>query len=160
MEKAESVKSTTVSNVAAALAETGLKGSSDWMRPKGRFNDSAFRHGEAVPTVLQMYQEKKQNLKLEDIVQTGYQGIVCVEAGGPTPGLGCAGRGIITALEKLEETGHMRYASRMLCFMMCSETLYAVDFLCRCEMDMRTRSLLLLLEKIWRFMQVRILLWR
>ena len=35
----------------------------------------------------------------------GYQGVICVEAGGPTPGLGCAGRGIITALEKLKETG-------------------------------------------------------
>ena len=34
-----------------------------------------------------------------------YQGVICVEAGGPTPGLGCAGRGIITALEKLKETG-------------------------------------------------------
>ena len=39
------------------------------------------------------------------MVQIGYGGVVCVEAGGPTPGLGCAGRGIITALEKLKETG-------------------------------------------------------
>ena len=39
------------------------------------------------------------------MVRTGYQGVICVEAGGPTPGLGCAGRGIITALEKLKETG-------------------------------------------------------
>ena len=42
---------------------------------------------------------------MEDMVRTGYQGVICVEAGGPTPGLGCAGRGIITALEKLKETG-------------------------------------------------------
>ena len=118
-------KSTTVSNVAAALAEQGLKVLQIGCDPKA---DSTIllRHGEEVPTVLQMYQEKKQNLKLEDIVKIGYKGIVCVEAGGPTPGLGCAGRGLITAL----------------------------------EMGMQTRSLLLHLEKIWRFMQVRILLWR
>ena len=97
-------KSTTVSNVAAALAEQGLKVLQIGCDPKA---DSTIllRHGEEVPTVLHMYQEKKQNLKLEDIVKIGYKGIVCVEAGGPTPGLGCAGRGIITALEKLEETG-------------------------------------------------------
>ena len=97
-------KSTTVSNVAAALAEQGLKVLQIGCDPKA---DSTIllRHGEEVLTVLQMYQEKKQNLKLEDIVKIGYKGIVCVEAGGPTPGLGCAGRGIITALEKLEETG-------------------------------------------------------
>ena len=97
-------KSTTVSNVAAALAEQGLKVLQIGCDPKA---DSTIllRHGEEVPTVLHMYQEKKKNLKLEDIVKIGYKGIVCVEAGGPTPGLGCAGRGIITALEKLEETG-------------------------------------------------------
>ena len=39
------------------------------------------------------------------MIRIGYNGVICVEAGGPTPGLGCAGRGIITALEKLEETG-------------------------------------------------------
>lgn len=39
------------------------------------------------------------------MITTGYQSVICVEAGGPTPGLGCAGRGIITALEKLKETG-------------------------------------------------------
>ena len=97
-------KSTTVSNVAAALAEQGLNVLQIGCDPKA---DSTIllRHGEEVPTVLQMYQEKKQNLKLEDIVKIGYKKIICVEAGGPTPGLGCAGRGIITALEKLEETG-------------------------------------------------------
>ena len=63
------------------------------------------RHGKKVPTVLDLYNEKRQDLKLADMVQIGYGGVVCVEAGGPTPGLGCAGRGIITALEKLKETG-------------------------------------------------------
>lgn len=97
-------KSTTVSNVAAALAESGLKVMQIGCDPKA---DSTIqlRHGEPVPTVLDLYKEKKQSLQLEDMVRIGYNGVICVEAGGPTPGLGCAGRGIITALEKLKETG-------------------------------------------------------
>lgn len=97
-------KSTTVSNVAAALAEKGLTVMQIGCDPKA---DSTIqlRHGKQMRTVLDLYNEKKQNLKLEDMATTGYQGVICVEAGGPTPGLGCAGRGIITALEKLKETG-------------------------------------------------------
>ena len=97
-------KSTTVSNLAVALAEKGYKVMQIGCDPKA---DSTIqlRHGKKIPTVLEMFQQKKQNLKLEDMVTVGYAGVVCVEAGGPTPGLGCAGRGIITALEKLEETG-------------------------------------------------------
>lgn len=97
-------KSTTVSNVAAALAESGLKVMQIGCDPKA---DSMIqlRHGEPVPTVLDLYKEKKQALQLEDMVRIGYNDVICVEAGGPTPGLGCAGRGIITALEKLKETG-------------------------------------------------------
>ena len=162
-------KSTTVSNVAVALAEKGLKVMQIGCDPKAD-STIALRHGEAVPTVLDLFREKKQDLKLEDMVRTGYQGVICVEAGGPTPGLGCAGRGIITALEKLKETGayevylkrreHMKYISWMLYFMMYSEMLYAVDFLCRCGKDMRIKFLLLLQEKIWRSMQEPILRWR
>ena len=97
-------KSTTVSNVAAALAEKGLTVMQIGCDPKA---DSTIqlRRGKELQTVLNLYNEKKQNLKLEDMTTTGYQGVICVEAGGPTPGLGCAGRGIITALEKLKETG-------------------------------------------------------
>lgn len=97
-------KSTTVSNVAAALAEKGMKVMQIGCDPKA---DSTIllRHGEEIPTVLELYNKKRQDLQLEDMIRTGYGGVVCVEAGGPTPGLGCAGRGIITALEKLRETG-------------------------------------------------------
>lgn len=97
-------KSTTVSNVAAVLAEKGLKVMQIGCDPKAD-STIALRHGEEMPTVLDLFREKKQDLKLEDMVKIGYQGVICVEAGGPTPGLGCAGRGIITALEKLKETG-------------------------------------------------------
>ena len=97
-------KSTTVSNVAAALAEKGMKVMHIGCDPKA---DSTIllRHGKEASTVLDLYNKKRQDLKLEDMVQIGYGGVVCVEAGGPAPGLGCAGRGIITALEKLQETG-------------------------------------------------------
>ena len=97
-------KSTTVSNVAAALAEKGLTVMQIGCDPKA---DSTIqlRHGKEMRTVLDLYNKKKQNLKLKDMTMVGYQGVICVEAGGPTPGLGCAGRGIITALEKLKETG-------------------------------------------------------
>ncbi|MBQ2450552.1 MAG: nitrogenase iron protein, partial [Lachnospiraceae bacterium] len=57
-------------------------------------------------TVLDQIREKgSDNIELEDIVFEGFNGVYCVEAGGPTPGIGCAGRGIITAFEKLQELG-------------------------------------------------------
>ena len=95
-------KSTTVSNVAAALAEMGLKVMQIGCDPKA---DSTIllRHGKAVPAVLDLYNEKKQALQLEDMIRIGYNGVICVEAGGPTPGLGCAGRGIIATFQLLED---------------------------------------------------------
>ena len=95
-------KSTTVSNVAVALAEKGLKVMQIGCDPKAD-STIALRHGEAVPTVLDLFREKKQDLRLEDMVRIGYQGVICVEAGGPTPGLGCAGRGIIATFQLLED---------------------------------------------------------
>jgi nitrogenase iron protein NifH len=49
--------------------------------------------------------EKRNDFALEDMVTVGSGGVLCVEAGGPTPGVGCAGRGVIAALEKLAEKG-------------------------------------------------------
>ena len=95
-------KSTTVSNVAVALAEKRLKVMQIGCDPKAD-STIALRHGEAGPTVLDLFREKKQDLRLEDMVRTGYQGVICVEAGGPTPGLGCAGRGIIATFSLLED---------------------------------------------------------
>lgn len=60
-------------------------------------------NGKFIPTVLEVMNQKGDDTKLEDIVFEGYNGVLCVEAGGPTPGVGCAGRGIIAAFEKLEE---------------------------------------------------------
>jgi nitrogenase iron protein NifH len=61
--------------------------------------------GKKITTVLDALREKGNNVTLEDIVTIGEGGVVCIEAGGPTPGVGCAGRGIITAFEKMEKLG-------------------------------------------------------
>ena len=97
-------KSTTVSNIAAVFASEGLRVMQIGCDPKA---DSTvlLRHGEKVETVLDLVRTKKDNFTLEDIVKEGFAGVCCVEAGGPSPGLGCAGRGIIAALETLEKKG-------------------------------------------------------
>lgn len=95
-------KSTTVSNLAAAMAQQGLRVMQVGCDPKAD-STIALRRGQALPTVLELV--RRGSFALEDMVREGFAGVVCVEAGGPTPGVGCAGRGIITALEKLQEKG-------------------------------------------------------
>ena len=56
-------------------------------------------------TLLGAIREKGFGVTLDDIVTIGEGGVICIEAGGPTPGVGCAGRGIITAFEKMESLG-------------------------------------------------------
>ena len=97
-------KSTTVSNIAAALAENGFKVLQIGCDPKAD-STTLLRHGEHTDTVLDLIRVRKNDITLEDMVKVGYGGVLCVEAGGPTPGLGCAGRGIISALETLEAKG-------------------------------------------------------
>ena len=97
-------KSTTVSNLSAALSDMGYRVMQIGCDPKA--DSTISLHGkEKIPTVLELVRQKKNDFTLEDMVTIGYGGVVCVEAGGPTPGLGCAGRGIIAALEKLAEKG-------------------------------------------------------
>ncbi len=97
-------KSTTVSNIAAALAEKGLRVMQIGCDPKA---DSTvlLRGKERMTTILDLVREKGNDIELSDMVREGYRGVVCAEAGGPAPGTGCAGRGIIAALEKLSEKG-------------------------------------------------------
>lgn len=94
-------KSTTVSNVAAALAESGRRVMQIGCDPK---SDSTTSHtgGRRIPTVLDSLRDRGDSVRLEDLVFQGENGVLCVEAGGPTPGVGCAGRGIIAAFEKLD----------------------------------------------------------
>lgn len=95
-------KSTTTSNLSAALSTMGYKVMQIGCDPK---SDSVknLMGGKRIPTVLDKLRENVAEVELEDIVYQGFNGVLCVEAGGPTPGIGCAGRGIITAFEKLEE---------------------------------------------------------
>ena len=97
-------KSTTVSNLAAALSEKGLRVMQIGCDPKAD-STTLLTHGVKMQTALGLMRERNNDFALSDMAKEGFGGVICVEAGGPTPGLGCAGRGIIAALEKLEEKG-------------------------------------------------------
>ena len=60
-----------------------------------------------------MREEDEEPEKLEDISKEGLGGVLCIETGGPTPGLGCAGRGIIATFQLLEDLRFLRPGSRM-----------------------------------------------
>jgi nitrogenase iron protein NifH len=64
-------------------------------------------HSKAQNTIMEMAAEAGtvEDLELEDVLKTGYGDVKCVESGGPEPGVGCAGRGVITAINFLEEEG-------------------------------------------------------
>lgn len=94
-------KSTTVSNLSAALAGMGLKVMQIGCDPKADSTHN-LTGGKNIPTVLEIMRENSEPT-LDEIVTVGSLGVICVESGGPVPGVGCAGRGIITAFEKLEE---------------------------------------------------------
>ena len=97
-------KSTISSNLSAALAQRGMKVMQIGCDPKA--DSTALLHGGSrIPTVLQLEREKGSKIALSDIVTVSATGVVCVEAGGPVPGVGCAGRGIINALETLKKLG-------------------------------------------------------
>jgi len=94
-------KSTTAANVSAALAQKGYSVCQIGCDPK---NDSTrlLLGRTCTQTVLDMVRKHGDEVSTEQIVHTGFAGVKCVEAGGPEPGVGCAGRGIIVALEKLK----------------------------------------------------------
>lgn len=94
-------KSTTTSNISAALAEAGYRVIQIGCDPKSD-STNTLRGNNYLPTVLDSLREGKQ-LKLEDISVKGFQGVLCIESGGPVPGVGCAGRGINAAVSLLQE---------------------------------------------------------
>jgi nitrogenase iron protein NifH len=97
-------KSTTVSNLSAALAERGLRVMQVGCDPKAD-STASLHSGRELRTVLDLVRERQNGFSLGEMTAVGYKGVVCAEAGGPAPGMGCAGRGIIAALEKLKEKG-------------------------------------------------------
>ena len=94
-------KSTIAANISAALADDGLRVMHIGCDPK---HDSTrtLVDGRWLPTVLDTYRSKGNRIELEDVLFTGYKGVICIETGGPEPGIGCAGRGIIRAIELME----------------------------------------------------------
>lgn len=94
-------KSTTVSNLSAAMAKMGLTVLQIGCDPKADSTRN-LTGGRGIPTVLDTIRDKGE-AELDDIVFKSNAGVLCIESGGPVPGVGCAGRGIITAFEKLEE---------------------------------------------------------
>ncbi|HWS42448.1 MAG TPA: nitrogenase iron protein NifH [Pseudoflavonifractor sp.] len=94
-------KSTTVSNMAAAMAAMGLTVLQIGCDPKADSTRN-LTEGKNIKTVLDTLRENG-DAALSDLVVKSTSGVLCVESGGPVPGVGCAGRGIITAFEKLEE---------------------------------------------------------
>lgn len=95
-------KSTTASNLTAALACQGYRVMQIGCDPKADSTKNLVG-GKRITTVLDQMKAKGDALTLGDITFQGFHGCICTEAGGPTPGIGCAGRGIITAFEQLEQ---------------------------------------------------------
>lgn len=98
-------KSTTTQNLAVALAELGKKLLLIGCDPKAD-STRLILGGRVKDTVLDVMREKdEEDIELEDLVNIGFNGIRAVESGGPEPGVGCAGRGIVTAINLLESLG-------------------------------------------------------
>ena len=95
-------KSTVCSNISVALAKNGVKVMQIGCDPKA--DSTILLHkGEKLPSIMGEYTKKGTALSLDDIVFIGEEGVICCETGGPPPGTGCAGRGIINSLERLEK---------------------------------------------------------
>lgn len=94
-------KSTTTSNLTAALAEMGYKVMQFGCDPKAD-STNTLRGGTYIPTVLDLLRERG-SFDVHEAIFQGFRGLYCVEAGGPAPGVGCAGRGITTAVSLFKQ---------------------------------------------------------
>ncbi len=101
-------KSTIATNLSVALKEAGHTVMQVGCDPK-RDSTRNLTGGRLIPTVLETYRDQlrlgrdEYAITLQDIVFKGYQDILCVESGGPEPGVGCAGRGVLTAINILRD---------------------------------------------------------
>lgn len=96
-------KSTLSANLSAALSLAGKRVLQIGCDPK---HDSTrlLMHGKEITTVLDYIRVTgPADYRIEEVLNYGFNGVGCVEAGGPKPGVGCAGRGIITAFELLDQ---------------------------------------------------------
>ena len=97
-------KSTTTQNTVAGLIEMGKKVMVVGCDPKAD-STRLLLGGLAQKSVLDTLREEGEDVELDDLRKMGYGGTWCVESGGPEPGVGCAGRGIITSINMLEQLG-------------------------------------------------------
>lgn len=97
-------KSTTTQNLTAGLVENGNKVMVVGCDPKAD-STRLLLGGLAQKTVLDTLREEGDDIDLDLIMKEGFKGTKCVESGGPEPGVGCAGRGIITSIGLLERLG-------------------------------------------------------
>ena len=97
-------KSTTTQNTVAGLAEMGRKVMVVGCDPKAD-STRLLLGGLAQKTVLDTLRTEGEDVELDDIRKVGFSDSICVESGGPEPGVGCAGRGIITSINLLEQLG-------------------------------------------------------
>ena len=97
-------KSTTTQNLTAGLVEHGKKVMVVGCDPKAD-STRLLLGGLAQKTVLDTIRDEGEDVALDRIMRTGFGGTRCVESGGPEPGVGCAGRGIITSINMLENLG-------------------------------------------------------
>jgi len=97
-------KSTTTQNTVAALAEAGNKVMVVGCDPKAD-STRLLLNGLCQKTVLDTLRDEGDDIDLDDILKPGFGNTMCVESGGPEPGVGCAGRGIITSINMLESLG-------------------------------------------------------
>ncbi len=97
-------KSTTTQNTVAALAEMGRQVMVVGCDPKAD-STRLLMGGLVQKTVLDTLRDEGEDVELDDICKTGYGNTRCTESGGPEPGVGCAGRGIITSINMLEQLG-------------------------------------------------------
>jgi nitrogenase iron protein NifH len=97
-------KSTTTQNTVAGLSEMGRRVMVVGCDPKAD-STRLLLGGLSQKTVLDTLRAEGEDVDLEDIRKVGFNGTICVESGGPEPGVGCAGRGIITSINLLEQLG-------------------------------------------------------
>lgn len=96
-------KSTVTSNLAAAFAKLGKKVIQIGCDPKADSTFNLLGGYPPMPVMNYMREYDEDPESIEDISKIGYGGVLCIETGGPTPGLGCAGRGIIATFALLED---------------------------------------------------------
>ncbi len=97
-------KSTTTQNTVAALAEAGKNIMVVGCDPKAD-STRLLLNGLCQKTVLDTLRDEGDDIELDAILKEGFKNTRCVESGGPEPGVGCAGRGIITSINMLESLG-------------------------------------------------------